>query len=79
MRIIHRLEGEYYSCAIQDSQVDAVQMSTNGCVSTEHPISIVYTLGHEKKGCTYYFEASTEDYILCHFICILQQTYGDTI
>lgn len=48
-------------------------------VSTEHPISIVYTLGHEKKGCTYYFEASTEDYILCHFICILQQTYGDTI
>lgn len=54
-------------------------MSTNGCVSTEHPLSIVHTLGHEKKGCTYYFEASTEDYILCHFICILQQTYGDTI
>lgn len=51
--MFHRLEHECYGGIIHGSQVDEIQMSTNGHVSkTEPGLSIVYLLWHKRGGCT---------------------------
>lgn len=40
IHITQRIEHKYYSSVIHDSHVDAIQMSSNGGMSTEHFISI---------------------------------------